>query len=448
MIPANVGPQLNSKSIPAPSESGSLASAPTFGVGQSQEFKLQLDQAVKGGGDLSEGGLGIPKLPIEEDQAVKTALEISREESTKEVNEAFLQPPARFIEQGSQKCVTDIKPEAVGLEMGPVSGLKGVIVQDSHKSGPGAVVHSKAIITPLDAKSAEQVEIDTHQLETSDFLSEKENLGGVERNHRIVDGLGVSVEKLLSNPSVKLERLETGMGPDLKTLQGESNVSLPSRVSTEDFLSLRDLRRDMSNKEAGLKSPGPALDQPFKAPLHLGPVIEAPVIHGAGAKTILSHDAIQQISHQVNLLGNARQDGEIKIRLKPDHLGELIMNVKSRGNEVSIQIKTHDLEAKKIIEESIGRLKESLTVQNLNLSSMDVVTQTVPTQSADQSTQMDFNQNQNAFGRGDSQGWNETGRGTGQEFLYDEGPAPVKLQSRAPSRSGRGLGAGTLDLIA
>ena len=196
------------------------------------------------------------------------------------------------------------------------------------------------------------------------------------------------------------------------------------------------------------QGPVPGIEQSMKGSIHSGPVIEAPVTHGTAGKTILSHDAIHQISQQVNLLGKARQDGEIKIRLKPDHLGELVMNVKSRGNEVSIQIKTHDLEAKKIIEDSIGSLKESLSVQNLSLSKMDVINQSSSMHGSEQSMQMDFNQNQNLFGKGDSQEWGESGREPRQEFLYDEAPVSATLKTLSGSRTGRILGTGNLDLIA
>jgi flagellar hook-length control protein FliK len=272
--------------------------------------------------------------------------------------------------------------------------------------------------------------------------------GDVDLTSGIQEGGGISAEKLLPDSSAQIEHLKTNVQSEVFSAQPEKVSSLPSRVSTEDFLNLRELRKGKNARDTASPGVAAGMEQVLNGPLHLGPLIEAPITQGTAGRIVLSHDAIHQISHQVNLLGKARQDGEIKIRLKPDHLGELVMNVKSRGNEVSIQIKTHDLEAKKIIEESIGRLKESLSVQNLSLSKMDVVTQPSSMQGADQFMQMDFNQGQNSFGRGDSHGWNDSGRGTRQEFLYDEVPVSATLKSMSSARGGRSSGAGSLDLIA
>jgi len=125
----------------------------------------------------------------------------------------------------------------------------------------------------------------------------------------------------------------------------------------------------------------------------------------------------------------------------------LMMNVKANGKQVSIQIKTHDLEAKKIIEESLGRLKESLSNQNLNLAKVDVVTQANPA-SSDFGQPMEFNQGQSGFGRNDSQGQSESWQRGRQEFLYDEPAVSSNLKSINAARSRQSLGAGGLDLIA
>lgn len=287
-----------------------------------------------------------------------------------------------------------------------------------------------------------------HPVESElDALDEgRDDLKGLEINRSSLLENGVDVAPLLSRFSGKLEEAKIGTSREIKGEGTQQGAGLPARVSTEEFLNLRELRKEKGKSGAALDLQAPIDSRETRGSLHLGPVVEAPVTQGTAGKTILSHDALHQISHQVNLLGQARQDGEIKIRLKPDHLGELVMNVKSRGNEVSIQIKTHDLEAKKIIEESIGRLKESLSTQNLQLSRMDVVTQAAPTQGAESQMQMEFNQNQGGFGRNDSSGWTGSREGGRQEFLYEESPRSVSLNTQV--RKGSRSGSGNLDLIA
>jgi flagellar hook-length control protein FliK len=448
MIPANAVPQLNSKNIAAPSDASSSGSSKTVGAGQKDEFKAKLDQAVQG--DAVSGRDHSP----EEVKALRSELEKSDEDSSKEVNEAFVQTPVlpnqdwsqlASVDSQSEQSLSELKQDPKGVK----SDLRNPKPQGQEsqgnaiKGGENLSLLSSERLIPLEGFEASL-------LDANPINSGLQSLeaGDVELTSGIQDGSGTSLEKLLSNSTAKIEELKTNIQSDLGAVNLEKAPSLPSRVSTEDFLTLRELRKGKNPRESSLPAGASGMDQTLKGPLHLGPVVEAPVTQGTAGKAVLSHDAIHQISQQVNLLGKARQDGEIKIRLKPDHLGELVMNVKSRGNEVSIQIKTHDLEAKKIIEESIGRLKESLSVQNLSLSKMDVVSQSPGMQSADQSMQMDFNQGQTPFGRGDSQGWNDSGRGTRQEFLYDEVPVSATLKSMGAARSARTSGAGNLDLIA
>jgi flagellar hook-length control protein FliK len=122
-------------------------------------------------------------------------------------------------------------------------------------------------------------------------------------------------------------------------------------------------------------------------------VIDAPVTTGSQQKPVLSHDALHQISTQVNLLGLAKQDGEIKIRLRPDHLGELHMSVRTQGQSVSIQIQAHEGQAKKIIEASLSALKDSLAAQNLTLANVEIVT---PTNSSSHSHDMNMQSDANS----------------------------------------------------
>jgi flagellar hook-length control protein FliK len=71
------------------------------------------------------------------------------------------------------------------------------------------------------------------------------------------------------------------------------------------------------------------------------------------------------ISNGLKTMSN-QGGGEMRIRLKPDSLGELQMKVKTRGNDVSLQIRASDAESKKVLEESIKYLKDSMASQRLN----------------------------------------------------------------------------------
>lgn len=174
-------------------------------------------------------------------------------------------------------------------------------------------------------------------------------------------------------------------GPKSKAPNEKDSISAvptrPNAVSTDDFMSMRNsLKRPKG--EALSRTEGQPLTSahPHSLALNpmapaLAPMIDAHTTQGSQGKTILSHDAIDRMTQQVSMLNQLKQDGEIKIRLRPDHLGEIQMSVKAQGQQVSIQIKAASGEAKRIIEESLGSLKESLSHQNLSLSQVDVVTQ-------------------------------------------------------------------------
>ncbi len=451
MIPANAVPQLNSKDILSSPHSGpgdariSPESAPGF--------QSRLEEAVQSGGAPLPG-----EIPGKADE-----IEKSLEDSSKEVKEELvarqgahspgdlwlakdpiLQQPAQ-----QQSKSTERFPQAVANGMARVSG------QDSNPglTSPGM---SKFVADPMDARgvnpiasAAKGIDLESGAEEGFEALEGTAVVDGIAmRDTQGIERTEAGMERILSNPSLKVEYVRESSVSDLVAPGGERTSKNVSPVATEDFLSLRELRKGKGSQGSLVQGSMDPLSQGGLSRFHAGPVIEAPVTREASGKTILSLDSVHRISEQVNLLGKARQDGEIKIRLKPDHLGELVMNVKSRGNEVSIQIKTHDLEAKKIIEESIGRLKDSLSMQNLSLSKVDVVAQANPVPVADQSMQMDFSQNQGFFQRGDSQGQGDAGRGARQEFLYDESPRAGTLNTIGAVRSGRTSGTGTLDLIA
>lgn len=62
----------------------------------------------------------------------------------------------------------------------------------------------------------------------------------------------------------------------------------------------------------------------------------------------------------------------MRIRLRPDSLGELNVKVATSGNQVKLQIQASDERSRKILEDSVNHLKESLSAQNLSLAKLEV----------------------------------------------------------------------------
>jgi hypothetical protein len=100
--------------------------------------------------------------------------------------------------------------------------------------------------------------------------------------------------------------------------------------------------------------------------------MDGSVVAGSMSQNRLNSESVGGIAQSIRQLGNG---GEVRIRLKPDHLGELHLKVMTggrSGSEVGLQIHASDDRAKKILEESLGSLRESLASQNLSLAKVDV----------------------------------------------------------------------------
>lgn len=250
-----------------------------------------------------------------------------------------------------------------------------------------------------------------------------------------------------------------------------------SKLSTTDYLNLRDVTKKDSISNLNPDHAKPSLDlgtfgkadakkqkimagdgktalgaaalsQTFQQNT-AGKVIDAHTTQGTHGKTVLTHDALNQLTTQVNLLSQAKQDGEIKIRLRPDHLGELQMSVKTQGQNVAIDIRAHSAEAKKIIEESIGSLRASLSDQNLNLSRIDVVSSTNQAQAGDKGLQMDLGSQRQGSGQENASRFADQQQAARQEQLYREPQTPINLNRarEASAQIGRS-GLQGLDMIA
>jgi flagellar hook-length control protein FliK len=95
------------------------------------------------------------------------------------------------------------------------------------------------------------------------------------------------------------------------------------------------------------------------------------VVQGAMARERLSSQSLAGLSESIRG-AQVQGGGNIKIRLNPDHLGEIRLEVATVGNRVGLKIQASDAKAKNVIEESIKYLRESLGTHDLNLAKVDV----------------------------------------------------------------------------
>jgi flagellar hook-length control protein FliK len=165
-------------------------------------------------------------------------------------------------------------------------------------------------------------------------------------------------------PVIGEEQVEGGGNrADLKlvddSLGGQSKKSFSDFASAEDALS-----SPYALHSVGLSG----AQQNFAAPAPV--VVTGHVVPGAGVQDQLSHEAVANVSAGIKSLG--QNGGEMKIHLRPEGLGELHVKVITQGQQVGLQIQASDENARKILQDSMSTLKESMASQNLSLAKVDI----------------------------------------------------------------------------
>jgi flagellar hook-length control protein FliK len=172
------------------------------------------------------------------------------------------------------------------------------------------------------------------------------------------------------------------------------------------------------------------------------------VVQGAMARERLSSQSLAGLSEGIRS-AQVQGGGNIKIRLNPDHLGEIRLEVATVGNRVGLKIQASDAKAKSVIEESMKYLRDSLGSLDLNLSKVDV--SVAPQRS---STDSAFSMDQRATDQG---GWNayqqQSESRQSQGSREDRGPwserGAVRGLTQAQSNAvpARAAAAGRLDVM-
>ncbi len=192
--------------------------------------------------------------------------------------------------------------------------------------------------------------------------------------------------------------------------------------------------------------------------------LDGAVVPGSMQRNRLSSESVLGVSQGIREL-KASGGGEMRLRLKPDHLGEIHLKVSAGGkvgNEIGLQIQASDERAKKILEESIGSLKEGLAGQNLSLSKLDIqVAQPGSSSSASNSFSQDgqsnspfAQQDSGMSGQNASQGGNrqsergESGRPDGLRSGQSKSASQAFAGAARASSARSAGGNGRLDLMA
>jgi flagellar hook-length control protein FliK len=118
------------------------------------------------------------------------------------------------------------------------------------------------------------------------------------------------------------------------------------------------------------------------------------VVQGSMQRERLTSESLRNVSNGIQGM-SAAGGGEMRIRMNPGNLGELMIRVSTNGKDVGLKVHASDSNAKKILEESLGSLRDSLAQQSLALGRVDVVIGTTASQDSNATSQQSNQQSSN-----------------------------------------------------
>jgi len=186
------------------------------------------------------------------------------------------------------------------------------------------------------------------------------------------------------------------------TLRGQDLDSLKQEPGSEALSPF-----DSSLASAVLNQPTAARNSSAEAGMIA--TMDGQVTQNGAQQNRLSSQSVRDLSSQIRLVSQNPTGGEMRIRLNPGNLGELHVKITTQGNQVGLKIQASDERARRIIEESLGSLKEGLASQRLQLVQTDVAVGQGFAGSLgqlDESLRQNLSQNQQGSQQG-QQAWNQ-----------------------------------------
>jgi flagellar hook-length control protein FliK len=99
-------------------------------------------------------------------------------------------------------------------------------------------------------------------------------------------------------------------------------------------------------------------------------LVQAQVTTGSMSQDRIASASLAGISSNIRNF-TAQGGGEMRVKLHPENLGELHLRVVTDGKQVGLQIHASDDKARKILEESLSDLKDSLSKHQLSLGQVE-----------------------------------------------------------------------------
>ncbi len=176
--------------------------------------------------------------------------------------------------------------------------------------------------------------------------------------------------KAVTNAKPDLQVIPGGMASAGEPLVGGLKLSKeePKLTNTDSFMGAAPLSQVHRNA-----------DQTVGIPPQ---IITGHVVPGTMQRDRLTSESVRNMANSISGL-TPNGGGEMRIKMNPGNLGELMIRVSTNGKDVGLKVEATDSSAKKIIEESLGALRDSLAGQSLALGRVDVSISTKDTATTD-----------------------------------------------------------------
>lgn len=303
------------------------------------------------------------------------------------------EPPQMTRAQGNEKLSTDQISllSKLQTQMNTMASLKG----SDEKSIDKKLSDVNQLMESIDGdwKDSEDSPLVGNEKGTQNLLSSEEFLKLIKNdspsNVRLSSTLPNKVEKTVDLAKDNKSFLES------KNQNSEEGLNTLNLLSKED--SLKDLKRKGSSDSESTKNLSHFDETLLKNTGEMKqsqPALQmtSNVVPGSMMRDRLSSESVEQFSNQIHSFA-PQGGGEMKIRLNPENLGELMIHVSTQNGNVGLKVQASRGEAKKVLEESVSSLKEALGQQNLILNKVEFTV--LPNSSSQQNTQSTLSDQRN-----------------------------------------------------
>lgn len=228
--------------------------------------------------------------------------------------------------------------------------------------------------------------------------------------------------------------------PETGPVESDRPVQSKARIENPEIL---EKARDSKAKRDDVAGLGEKAT-PFSLHAAGGPVANTLVQPHA---TQTQHSTVPQFIKGVE--GMIHQGGgKMTVRLSPPDLGEVQVEVTTRGNRVEIEMRSESEVTKTVLESRLSDLKNSIQAQDLVLSKMEVHVGRETTSLRDEAM-ASFSQGSNAFHQPFQQGQTDQGNSARQDRGFESRTAAQHESSVRPmttARTAASVGSGRVDM--